>query len=76
MKKNSEGLESLKSFRGPDELHSRVLKGLAFELGPIFAHLFQQSVDIGEIPKELANISSLQTSILRNSMSHLLCAST
>ena len=34
---------------------------LASELGPIFAHLFQQSIDSGEIPKEwiLANISPL-----------------
>ena len=28
---------------GPDELHPRVLKELATELGPVFAHLFQQS---------------------------------
>ena len=43
---------------GPDELHPRVLKELALELGPVFAHLFQQSIDTGEIPKEwsLANI--------------------
>ena len=42
----------------PDELHPRVLKELATELGPVFAHLFQQSIDTGEIPKEwsLANI--------------------
>ena len=42
---------------GPDELHPRVLK----ELGPMFAHLFQQSIDTGEIPKEwsLANIGHL-----------------
>ena len=46
---------------GPDELHPRVLKELATELGPVFAHLFQQSLDKGEIPKEwsLANISPL-----------------
>ena len=46
---------------GPDELHPRVLKELATELGPVFAHLFQQSIDIGEIPKEwsLANICPL-----------------
>ena len=46
---------------GPDELHSRVLKELATELGPVFAHLFQQSIDTGEIPKEwsLANICPL-----------------
>ena len=43
---------------GPDELHPRVLKELATELGPVFTHLFQQSIDTGEIPKEwsLANI--------------------
>ena len=37
---------------GPDELHPRVLKELATELGPIFTHLFQQSIDSGDIPKE------------------------
>ena len=37
---------------GPDELHSRVLKELATELGPFLDHLFQQSLDTGEIPKE------------------------
>ena len=46
-----------------DEFHLRVLKELASELGPIFVHLFQQSIDSGEIPKEwtlsLANISPL-----------------
>ena len=37
------------------------LKELAVELGPVFAHLFQQSIDTGEIPKEwsLANICPL-----------------
>ena len=46
---------------GPDELHPRVLKELVTELGPIFAHLFQQSMNKGEIPKEwsLANICLL-----------------
>ena len=46
---------------GPDELHPRVLKELATELGPVFAHLFQQSTDTGEIPKEwsLANTCPL-----------------
>ena len=34
---------------GPDELHPRVLKELATELGPVFAHLFQQSIDTGDI---------------------------
>ena len=36
---------------GPDELHPRVLKEWASELGPVFAHLFQQSIDSCEIPK-------------------------
>ena len=38
-----------------------VLKELASELGPVFAHLFQQSIDSGEIPKEwsLSNICPL-----------------
>ena len=46
---------------GPDKLHARVLKELVTKLGPIFAHLFQQSVDSGEVPREwtLANISPL-----------------
>ena len=46
---------------GPDELHPRVLKELATELGPGFALLFQKSLDTGEIPKEwsLANICPL-----------------
>ena len=37
---------------GPNELHPRVIKELATELSPVFASLFQQSVDTGEIPKE------------------------
>ena len=46
---------------GPDELHPRVLKELATESGPVFAHLFQQSIDKDEIPNErsLANICPL-----------------
>ena len=46
---------------GPNELHPRVLKELATELGPVFAHLVQQSLDTGEFPKEwsLANICPL-----------------
>ena len=35
---------------GLDELHPSVLKELATELGPVFAHHFQQSTDTGEIP--------------------------
>ena len=45
---------------GPDKRHPRVLKELATELGPVFAHLFfsNQLTLSGEIPKEwcLANI--------------------
>ena len=54
------GLKPSKAL-GPDELHPRVLKELATELGPVFAHLFQQSIDKGEIPKEwsFANICPL-----------------
>ena len=46
---------------GTDELHPRALKELAKELGPVFAHLFQQSINMDEIPKEwsLANIFPL-----------------
>ena len=40
---------------GSDELHSRVLKALATELGPVFAHLFQQSIDTGVIPVDYGN---------------------
>ena len=36
---------------GPYELHPRVLKELVTELGPVFAHLFQKSLDTGVIPK-------------------------
>ena len=58
--KMMKGLNPSKAL-GPDELHPRVLKELAVELGPVFAHLFQQSLDMGEIPKEwsLANICPL-----------------
>ena len=37
---------------GPDELQPRVLKEFTTGLGPVFAHLYQQSLDIGKIPKE------------------------
>ena len=35
----------------PDELHASVLREFATGLCPVFAHLFQQSIDKGEIPK-------------------------
>ena len=44
------GLNPSKAF-GPDELNSKILKELATELDPVFAHLFQQSIDTHEIPK-------------------------
>ena len=44
------GLNSSKAL-GPDELHPRDLKELACKRGRLFAHLFQQSIDTGEIPK-------------------------
>ena len=49
--KMMKGLNTSKAL-GPDELHLRVLEELVVELGPVFAHLFQQSLDMGEIPKE------------------------
>ena len=54
------GLNSSKAL-GPDELHPIVLKKPATEFGPVVSHLFQQSTDTGEIPKEwsLANICPL-----------------
>ena len=57
---NLKGLNPSKA-SGPDELHPRVLKELETELGLVFAHLFQQSIGTGEIPKEvsLANICPL-----------------
>ena len=58
--KLQEGLNTSKAL-GPDELRPRVLKELATELGTAIAHLFQQSIDKGEIHKEwsLANICPL-----------------
>ena len=54
------GLNPFKAL-GPDQHHPEVLKELATELGPVFAHFFQQSIDTGEIPKKwsLTNICPL-----------------
>ena len=41
----------------PVELHPRVNEGLATELDHVFAHLFQQSLDTGEIPKECLHLA-------------------
>ena len=56
--KRLKGLNPSKAL-GPDELHPRVLKELATELGPVFAHLFQQSIDTGEIPKGMVSCKYL-----------------
>ena len=45
------GLNPSRALR-PGELHPRVLKELATELCPVFAHLFQQSIDTGEIQRD------------------------
>ena len=37
---------------GPDNIPARVLKELAYDLTPILTHLFQQSLDTGELPQE------------------------
>ena len=62
---------------GPDELHPRVLKELATELSLVFAHLFQQSIDTGEIPKEwsLANICPVSlTCVPCKLFEHIVCS--
>ena len=59
------GLNPSKALR-PDELHPKVLNERATELGPVFAHLFRKSLDMGEIPKEwsLANTCPLYVIIV------------
>ena len=52
------GLNPFKAL-GPNELHPRVLKELATELGPVFAHQFQQSIDAGEMPKGMVSCKYL-----------------
>ena len=46
---------------GPDEIHPKILKELANELGPIFRDIFQQSLNSGRIPSDWtqANICPL-----------------
>ena len=45
------GLNTTKAM-GPDAIHPRILKELAFELSDIMTHFFQQSIDTGTVPKE------------------------
>ena len=54
-------IKLLKGLNPSKALNPRVLKELANELGPVFAHLFQQFLDMDEIPKKwlLANICPL-----------------
>ena len=58
---------------GPDELHPRVLKELATELGPVFAHLFQQSIDTGEIPKQWS-LANILTCVPCKLLEHIVCS--
>ena len=51
---STDGVTKILKAIGPDELHPVILKELAAELDPVFAHLFQQSLDTGEIPEELS----------------------
>ena len=46
---------------GPDAIHPRILKELAYELTDIVTHLFQQSIDTGQVPSDWnqANICPL-----------------
>ena len=43
---------------GPDELHPRVVKELATELGPVISHLFQQSTVVKSKRNGLMQISA------------------
>ena len=55
-----QGLNITKAM-GPDGIHPKVLKELATSLSSVLAHLFQQSVHIGNIPEDWksANICPL-----------------
>ena len=53
----TKGLNPSKAL-GPDELHPRVLKELAMVLGPVFAHLFQQHLEL-PIPLAIRLFQSL-----------------
>ena len=52
-------VERFEPLLGHDELHPRVLKELATELGPIFTDLFQQSIDSGDIPIRSGHLQTL-----------------
>ena len=56
---------------GPDELHPRVLKELAIELGPVFAHLFQQSIDTRQVKFLKNGLLLIFAPCLRRATGHL-----
>ena len=64
---NLEGVEKLlsnidpKKASGPDGVPSTILKYLSMELAPIITHIFQQSLDTGDIPPDwlTANITAI-----------------
>jgi hypothetical protein len=64
---NIDGIEKLlreinpKKASGPDGIPSQILKTLSKELVPIVSHIFQQSLDSGEIPDDwlTANITAI-----------------
>ena len=51
------GLNTSKS-SGPDDLHPRVLKEVSSQIAPILAHIFQKSLNCGDLPRDwcVANI--------------------
>ena len=55
---------------GPDELHPRVLKELATELGPVFVHLFQQSLDMGACKYRPVSLTCVPCKLLE----HIVCS--
>lgn len=60
VRKLLEGLKTSKA-AGPDNIHPRVLKEAASEISPILRHIFQKSLDSGQIPTDwrIANICPL-----------------
>ena len=56
---------------GSDELHSRVLKELATELGPVFAHLFQQSIVMTPVKSQRNGLWQISAPFSRRAIGHL-----
>ena len=59
----SKSLKSLKTQKatGPDQISARILKDLAVEISPILSHIFQQSLNTGDVPSDwrVANITPI-----------------